>query len=142
MGAGSIKAPGEMADKASIMADTPNRLVLVVEDEAVVREALERFLQMRRFAVVTAATVPEALEIVRSHRLTGAIVDLRLPGGSGRDVVASLPSGVPVVIFSAAPEESGQLERVRPHTALVLKPYSLSLLVDKLTEMQSEMHAG
>ena len=63
-----------------------------------------------------------------------AIVDLRLARGSGRDVVVSMPAGTPVIIFSAS-SESAELERLRPRTRLVQKPYSLTMLVESLKEM-------
>ena len=74
----------------------------------------------------------------RKHRLVAAVVDLRLRRGSGRDVVVSTPSEVPVIIFSGVPSESAELERLRPRTRLIEKPYSLVLLVETLEEMLSE----
>jgi hypothetical protein len=48
------------------------------------------------------------------------------------------PPNIPVVIFSGVPSESAELERHRPLTRLVEKPYSLILLMETLTEMLSE----
>ena len=70
--------------------------------------------------------------------LGAAVVDLRLKHGSGRDVVISTPSDVPVIIFSGVPSESAELERLRPRTRLIEKPYSLVLLVETLEEMLAE----
>jgi DNA-binding response OmpR family regulator len=109
--------------------------VLLVEDDAGVRRPLEKFLQMRNFRVVTADTADDAIDAIAAHRPHAAIVDLRLTRGSGRDVVISMPPAVPVIIFSGAPSESAELERLRPHTRLVQKPYSLTMLVEALQEM-------
>ena len=114
------------------------RLVLVVEDDVSVRRPLVKFLEMHGFSVVTAETADEGLDMVRKHRLVAAVVDLRLRRGSGRDVVVSTPSEVPVIIFSGVPSESAELERLRPRTRLIEKPYSLVLLVETLEEMLSE----
>ena len=57
---------------------------------------------------------------------------------SGRDVVVSTPADVPVIIFSGVPSESAELERLRPRTRLIEKPYSLVLLVETLEEMLAE----
>jgi hypothetical protein len=46
-----------------------------------------------------------------------------------------MPANVPVIIFSGVPSESAELERLRPRTRLVQKPYSLVLLVEALQEM-------
>jgi hypothetical protein len=40
-----------------------------------------------------------------------------------------------VIIFSAVPEESGGLERMRPNTRLSLKPYSVVMLMEMLQRM-------
>jgi DNA-binding response OmpR family regulator len=114
------------------------RLVLVVEDDVSVRRPLVKFLEMHGFAVVTAETSDEGVDAVRKHRLVAAVIDLRLRRGSGREVVAATPANVPVIIFSGVPSESAELERLRPRTRLIEKPYSLVLLVETLEEMLTE----
>jgi DNA-binding response OmpR family regulator len=114
---------------------SPAPTVLVVEDDPGVRRPLEKFLQMHNFQVVTADTADDAIDAIATHRPHAAIVDLRLTRGSGRDVVISMPADVPVIIFSGVPSESAELERLRPHTRLVQKPYSLTMLVESLQEM-------
>ena len=113
------------------------RLVLVVEDDVSVRRPLVKFLEMHGFAVVTAETSDEGLEALKNDNLVAAIVDLRLKRGSGRDVVTATPADIPVIIFSGVPSESAELERIRPRTRLIEKPYSLVLLVETLEEMLS-----
>ena len=124
-------------------------VVLLVEDDQGVRRPLAKFLEMHDFKVFTADTADDAIvaalldyggtydaiEAIQQHRPAAAIVDLRLARGSGRDVVISMPAGSPVIIFSGVPAESAELERLRPRTRLVPKPYSLTMLVDSLTEM-------
>jgi DNA-binding response OmpR family regulator len=112
-------------------------VVLLVEDDNGVRRPLEKFLQMHDFTVVTAETADDAIDAIQQHRPVAAIVDLRLARGSGRDVVVSLPAGTPVIIFSGVPSESAELERLRPRTRLIAKPYSLTMLVEALKEMIS-----
>jgi DNA-binding response OmpR family regulator len=113
----------------------PRRAVLLVEDDTALQGALARFLELNDFAVIAVSTADEALAAWRTRDLAGAIVDLHLGQGSGRDVVVAIPQPIPVIIFSGAPEESGQLERLRPRTRLVPKPHSLVLLIDTLKHM-------
>ena len=120
------------------MSKDATRLVLVVEDDLSVRRPLVKFLEMHDFAVVTAETADEGLEALGKNLLVAAVVDLRLKKGSGRDVVIATPAEVPVIIFSGVPSESAELERLRPRTRLIEKPYSLVLLVETLEEMLSE----
>ena len=124
------------------MSKDSSRLVLVVEDDLSVRRPLVKFLEMHGFVVVTAETADEGLEALGKNQVVAAVVDLRLKKGSGRDVVMATPSEVPVIIFSGVPSESAELERLRPRTRLIEKPYSLVLLVETLEEMLSESGAG
>jgi DNA-binding response OmpR family regulator len=117
------------------MPTTASPLVLLVEDDHGVRRPLEKFLEMHHFKVVTAETADDAIDAIQLHRPMAAIIDLRLARGSGRDVVVSMPAGTPVIIFSGVPSESAELERLRPRTRLVQKPYSLTRLVEALKEM-------
>jgi DNA-binding response OmpR family regulator len=114
------------------------RLVLVVEDDLSVRRPLVKFLEMHGFSVVTAETADEGLDVLKKQQVVAAVIDLRLRRGSGRDIVVAMPADIPVLIFSGVPSESAELERLRPHTRLIEKPYSLVLLVETLEEMLSE----
>jgi DNA-binding response OmpR family regulator len=121
-----------MIDKAAA------RLVLVVEDDLSVRRPLVKFLEIHGFSVVTAETADEGLDALKKHQIVAAVIDLRLRRGSGRDIVVAMHPDIPVLIFSGVPSESAELERLRPHTRLIEKPYSLVLLVETLEEMLSE----
>jgi DNA-binding response OmpR family regulator len=111
------------------------RTVLVVEDEPAIRQPLEQFLRMRDYDVVCADTAIAGMALLRSHKPDAAIVDLHLKEGSGRDVIVKVPARVPVIIFSGMRSESRELERIRPRTRMVEKPYSLTMLVEQLEEM-------
>src|SRR5262249_51726903 len=111
------------------------QLVLVLEDDASVRRPLVKFLELHDFAVATAETAEQGLEILRTRKVAAAVVDLRLQRGSGRDVVAATPGNIPVIIFSGVPSESANLELARPRTRLIEKPYSVVSLVGILEEM-------
>ena len=110
-------------------------LILVVEDDVAVRAPLEKFLALHGFDVVSAETADAALDRVAETTIQGAVVDLRLPQGSGREVVLSIPPPTPVIIFSAVPDQSAQLEQMRPNTRSILKPFSLLMLVETLHGM-------
>jgi DNA-binding response OmpR family regulator len=110
-------------------------LILVVDGDLAVRVPLEKFLALHGFDVVTADSADAALIRLRQRPIRGAVIDLRLSQGSGREVVLSIPPPTAVIIFSAVPEESGGLEQMRPNTRLIQKPFSLVLLVETLQGM-------
>jgi DNA-binding response OmpR family regulator len=120
------------------MAKASSRLVLVVEDDVSVRRPLVKFLEIHGFAVVAADTAENALDALRREPVVAAVVDLRLRLGSGRDVVVSTPAKIPVIIFSGVPSESAELEKMRPRTRLIEKPFSLTLLVEALETMMAD----
>ena len=120
---------------ASRAVERQRPLILVVEDEPGVREPLEKFLAIQGFDVIAVESADDAQDRLRERRVQGAIIDLRLPQGSGREVILSIPPPTPVIIFSAVPEESGRLEEMRPNTRLILKPFSLVMLVETLRTM-------
>jgi DNA-binding response OmpR family regulator len=113
----------------------PRRVVLVVDDDESLRNALGRLLRLRGFEFAAAASVGEALDAILMHRPSAAIIQLELPSGTGRDVVVSMPPRVPVIMCSTDPRDSTELERLRPRTRLMLKPCSLVLLIEALEEM-------
>jgi DNA-binding NtrC family response regulator len=84
-------------------AGTGRGTVLVVDDEAYVRDSLSRLLGRRGFSVRTASSTAEAL---RPESLAGAdavIADLRMPGDDGLALVGKLAaeaSALPVIVLT------------------------------------------
>ncbi len=64
--------------------------LLLVDDDEVLRERLARALRERGFAVTTARGGEEALELARRETPEYAVVDLRMPGPSGIEVLDEL----------------------------------------------------
>ena len=65
-------------------------LVLVVDDEASVREALERALRLEGFAVSTAGGGREALEQVEASSPSVVVLDVTMPDLDGIAVVKEM----------------------------------------------------
>ena len=78
--------------------------ILLVEDKAELREMLQTALTRMGYEADAAAGVGEALALLRHHRYSAALTDLKLPAGSGMDVLhAALEAdaAMPVVIMTA-----------------------------------------
>jgi putative nucleotidyltransferase with HDIG domain len=71
--------------------------LLVVDDEDAIRSALQRFLVKQGYEVSTAASGEEALHILQRQRITGILLDVRLPGISGIDLVPQILDQDPTV---------------------------------------------
>jgi two-component system response regulator RegX3 len=78
-------------------------LVLVVEDEESISDALSYLLRKEGFQVAICLTGPDALEAFDRHGADLVLLDLVLPGPPGTDVCRSLRerSDVPVIMLTA-----------------------------------------
>jgi DNA-binding response OmpR family regulator len=126
--------PPLFATDTAIVGDTVGT-VLLLEDEAHLREPLAHLLRLRHYNVVEVDTVDAALAAIRTERPDAAIVDVQVKDRSGHDVVVRMPPRAPVIIFSGTSAASGDLARLRPRTRLVEKPASLTWVIDSLDEM-------
>lgn len=79
------------------------RTVLVVEDDEAIRLVLRTNLEDEGYRVLEAGTAEDGLVQIMDERVDVVLVDLRLPGIQGLDLVRSLraTSQVPIIIVSA-----------------------------------------
>jgi two-component system nitrogen regulation response regulator NtrX len=64
--------------------------VLIVDDEADIRESLQAILSEEDYAITTAGTAAEALELLRDADYQAVLLDIWLPDGDGLDVLAAI----------------------------------------------------
>jgi DNA-binding response OmpR family regulator len=67
-----------------------NETVLIVDDDALVRDLLARFLELRGYQVRTAKSGIDALSMVADFKPDVMVLDLAMPGMNGLDVLRSL----------------------------------------------------
>jgi len=81
--------------------------VVVVDDDAHIRELASLYLQKEGFEVQTAADGPSAIDLVERDRPALVVLDLMLPGMSGFDVCKRLrqDSAVPIIMLTARDED-------------------------------------
>jgi two-component system OmpR family response regulator len=104
--------------------------VLVVDDEALIRDVLSGSLRLAGYDVATAASGAEALRAVASERPDLILLDVMLPEGDGFEVVRRLRSAggpeVPVIFLTA---RGGVTDRLAGFETgaddYVTKPFSL-----------------
>jgi two-component system response regulator RegA len=70
--------------------DATPRRTLIVDDDRVLRERLARALRDRGHETITACDFDEAIALAVRHRPERAVVDLRMPGRSGLELVREL----------------------------------------------------
>ena len=103
---------------------TVNATLLVVEDEAYVRESLASLLERRGYAVTTSGSVEEVVARRQHEGVDLVLADLKLPGASGLSLVERLqPDGPPVVVLTGHGTVSSAVECVKAGAAdYLLKP--------------------
>jgi two-component system OmpR family response regulator len=69
------------------MTDRDSSSVLIVDDETSIRLSLAAFLEDYSFNVQTADSAENAIEKIKDNEIDVAIVDLRLPGISGSELI-------------------------------------------------------
>ncbi len=74
-----------------------DRTLLIVDDDDVFRRRLARAMKRRGYSVSTAESVADGITAAALGRPAYAVVDLRMPGGSGLEVVEHLRSARPDV---------------------------------------------
>lgn len=90
--------------------------ILMVEDDAVFRNVLVRAFKDRGFEAVGAADAQSALTLARADSPEMAVVDLRLPDGSGLDVVRELKkidASTVIVVLTGYGSIATALESIR-----------------------------
>jgi FixJ family two-component response regulator len=89
-----------------------HQLVVIVDDDAAVREAIESLLNSAGFATVCYESA-EAFLAARLDRKAGCLVlDLHLPGMSGLELYAAIRDeglGTPVILLTATHDPDGEL---------------------------------
>ena len=74
--------------------------ILIIEDEAIIRQSLKRLLQRNGYGVCEAASIPQAEAENSLEDFDLIIADLRLPGPPGTAVIEKAPE-VPVLIMTS-----------------------------------------
>jgi DNA-binding response OmpR family regulator len=111
-------------------------LILVVDDEAPIREALERALRLEGFAVECAPGGRTALEAVARRPPAAIVLDVTMPDMNGRAVCARLRADgirTPIMILSARDEVEDRVAGLQAGADdYLVKPFAVEELVARL----------
>ena len=110
--------------------------VLVVDDEAGVRNFLQRALQARGCRVDIAGSAEEGAERLVEHHFDAIVLDIALPGRSGMDWLRSLKNGGfagDVILITAFADIETAIDALRAGASdFVLKPFRVDQIVNSL----------
>ncbi|WP_027007532.1 response regulator transcription factor [Conexibacter woesei] len=123
--------------------------VLVVDDDAAIREALDRALRGEGFAVRTADGGRSGLREAAAFAPDAIVLDVAMPDLNGRAVCARLRAGgdrVPILILSARDEVDDRVAGLQAGADdYLVKPFAFAELVARLRALlrrAAEEHAA
>jgi DNA-binding response OmpR family regulator len=119
-----------------MMGDVSEPLVLVVDDDAAIREALERALRVEGFAIESVGGGRAALDAVARRAPAAIVLDVTMPDLNGRAVCARLRADglrTPILILSARDEVADRVAGLQAGADdYLVKPFAVEELVARL----------
>jgi two-component system alkaline phosphatase synthesis response regulator PhoP len=106
------------------------RTILLVEDSAVLRETLRYLLEDSGFCVIACSDGPSAIEQAHNRVIDVMLVDFRMPGLNGLDVVKIVRERRPrVCIIGMSLEDRENVFLAAGADAFLMKPFDIEELV-------------
>ena len=99
-----VALPVNLPVSSSAAANTPGANILVIDDEAAIRESLELLLTLEGYQVRLAVDGEEGLRILDSDNFDLVLLDLALPGQSGLELLPLIKNrqpDLPVIMITA-----------------------------------------
>ena len=110
-------------------------LILVVEDDAPIRNLITTTLKTQDYKYIAVATASEALQQATIHAPDVMLLDLGLPDLDGIEVIRRIRSwsAMPIIVISARSEDSDKIEALDSGADDYLtKPFSVEELLSRL----------
>lgn len=111
--------------------------VLFVDDEDAVRDCFASMVEHEGFAVDTASSAEDALELVRQKAYEVVAIDLRMPGTGGETLAELLRPMCPesaMLLVTGAAEKLDNDRELRHFDGLVTKPWTSEVLISSLSD--------
>lgn len=136
--AGEAPLPSAASSTAATAPEPEPGTLLVIDDSEQSRELLSRYLLRQGHRVLTAASGPEGMEVLRRSPIDLVFLDLVMPRMSGLEVLAELKAdpvlrAVPVIIVSGIQDTDGVIRCIEAGAEDYLyKPFNATLLRARL----------
>jgi two-component system, OmpR family, alkaline phosphatase synthesis response regulator PhoP len=109
--------------------------ILIVDDEASLRQTLARILQRAGFEVTTSSNGGEALSLLSQHPFDLVYLDIRMPDMNGLEVLQMIHAkspDLPVILLTAQPDLNSAVEALRRGAMdYLLKPLKPQTIIDR-----------
>jgi len=151
--AGYLLKPVQREDLVTVFTDLKERLtrlrrLLVVEDDAVQREAVTQLLSNEEIEIVAVATVAEARQQLAAGSFDCVVTDLSLPDASGYDLLESMANDEayafpPVIVYTGRSLTADEEQRLRRFSSSIIVKGARSpeRLLDEVTLFLHQVEA-
>ncbi|HLV00436.1 MAG TPA: HD domain-containing phosphohydrolase [Acidobacteriota bacterium] len=118
-------------------------LILVVEDEPLIRENLAEYLRQQEYQCETAGSGKEALQKLRKQSFDLVITDIRMPGFTGvellREISHSYPDTAVIMITAVADLQTAVQSMKQGAYDYITKPFDLEKVMESV---RSTLHTA
>src|SRR6516225_8954223 len=112
--------------------------LLITDDDRAARETLREIFAPQGFHTLMAESGEEAIDLVRTHEVHLALMDMHLPRLSGLETIAivrQIKGVLPAILISADPDENLMRRALSEHAFCVLaKPVSKHIVIYVVTK--------
>lgn len=114
----------------------PMPIILVVDDEPVLSDQLERLLTRRGYEVIIASSAEAALEALATGKIDLVLTDIKLPKMSGVELAHKIKEtypDVPVIIITGYGDLGTAIEVLKLGASdFILKPFTVQVIKDSI----------
>ena len=111
--------------------------ILVAEDEADLRDILKVTLEQEGYRVILVSDGDEAIRKIEKKSFQVALIDLKMPGVNGKELVSKIKQinpRVPIVIVTGSPDFKEEVSLRKQVYEYIYKPFRLNELVRVIKE--------
>ena len=113
----------------------PGGHILIIDDEASLRQTMARILQRAGYEVTTASSGKDGLTLVSEHPFDLLYLDIRMPDMGGLELLKTIHArypDLPIILFTAQPDVNSAVEALRRGaTDYLLKPLNPQTVIDR-----------
>jgi DNA-binding response OmpR family regulator len=118
--------------------------VLIIDDEASLRQTMARILNRAGFEVTSVASGQESFAILNESAFDMVYLDIRLPDMNGLEVLkvmrAQFPE-IPIILFTAQPDLHSAVEALRSGaTDYLMKPLKPETVIERTRQVIEEQN--
>jgi DNA-binding response OmpR family regulator len=118
--------------------------ILIIDDEASLRQTMARILLRAGFEVTTVANGQESFAILNEHSFDLVYLDIRLPDMSGLEILKTIRTQfpeLPIILFTAQPDLHSAVEALRSGaTDYLMKPLKPETVIERTRRVIEEQY--